>query len=142
MLIDYASYEDIYKIEECGKKCLPIYYKSSDLYFLLKMSDFKVFKVFDNDNNIYGFAVVKINDYSNHIMSIGVDPEFRKLGLGKMLIEKIKNIDSNKEITLNVQKSNEIAIYFYKKCDFIITDVLIDYYENLDCNDAYRMSFK
>ena len=139
MLIEYANYEDVYKIELCGKKCLPIYYKSSELYLMLEISDFKVLKVI-KDENIYGFAVVKINQNTNHIMSIGVDPEFRRLGIGKMLIDKVKNLDLNKEVTLNVQISNEIAIFFYKKCGFKILKVLKDYYQNLDCKDAYTMS--
>ena len=141
MLITKVNLDDLHLIEYCGKKCLPIYYKSSEIYLLLEISDFKIFKVF-KDDNIYGFAVVKINQNSNHIMSIGVDPDFRRLGIGKMLIDKIKNIDNNKEVTLNVQKSNEIAIYFYKKCGFRIIKLLTDYYQNLSCKDAYNMSFK
>lgn len=140
MLISDVNLEDLLLIEECGKKCLPIYFKQMELYFILGNSKYKMYKI-HNNNDIYGFVIIERFNKRNHIMSIGVDPLYRRKGLGNLLINKVKEISGNKSITLNVQKCNEVAISFYKKNNFKISKELINYYDHLECKDAYRMCF-
>jgi ribosomal protein S18 acetylase RimI-like enzyme len=74
-------------------------------------------------------------------MSIGVLEEFRRKSFGSLFIEFIKkNYKSN--ITLYVQISNENAINFYKKNNFIIEKKITNYYKTLEVKDAYLMKFK
>ena len=140
MLIEDAIINDIYNIEKCGKRCLPIYYKATDLYFLINQNNYKIMKLC-NDNKLYGYTVIEKRINSNHIMSIGIYPQYRRRGYGEMLINKIKDMHVNKTITLNVQKNNEAAICFYKKNGFKIIGELINYYSNLECKDAYKMAY-
>lgn len=140
MLITKVNLEDLHLIEECGKKCLPIYFKKKELFFIINSDSYNILKIHDN-NLIYGFIILEILNHKNHIMSFGVYPEFRRKGFGKLLINKVKELSENKLITLNVQKSNEVAISFYKKNGFDIKKELINYYDNLDCKDAYHMEY-
>lgn len=138
MLITKIEFEDLDIIEECGRKCLPIYFKKSDLFFLISSDNYNLYKISDG-NIIYGFIIIELQNNKNHIMSFGIDPLYRRNGFGKLLIDKVKEISKNKSITLNVQKNNEVAIAFYLKNNFKIKKELINYYDNLDCKDAYKM---
>ena len=140
MISKAEDYEYIL-IEEIGKECLPIYYKYNDL-FILEIEKHEVYKIEDN-NIIVGFIVFKYHKNENrvHIMSIGVLEEFRRKSFGSLFIEFIKkNYKSN--ITLYVQISNENAINFYKKNNFIIEKKITNYYKTLEVKDAYLMKFK
>ena len=140
MSIIEVKLADLSKIEECGKKCLPIYFKKRDLYFITNNKDFILYKIFEKDE-IYGFILIEQFINRNHIMSFGIDPLYRRNGYGSLLINKIKNISENKSVTLNVQKCNEVAINFYIKNGFKISQKLLNYYDNLECKDAYRMEY-
>ena len=141
IMISKAEDYEYILIEEIGKECLPIYYKYNDL-FILEIEKHEVYKIEDN-NIIVGFIVFKYHKNENrvHIMSIGVLEEFRRKSFGSLFIEFIKkNYKSN--ITLYVQISNENAINFYKKNNFIIEKKITNYYKTLEVKDAYLMKFK
>ena len=143
--INEIKYDDLKKIEDIGKKCLPIYYKLYDLLELSEYSNYIMLKALIN-NKIAGFIIAeKISklmdsDYI-HIMSIGVLSEFRKQSVGTNLIKYIKEKYTYNKITLYVQKSNNIAINFYEKNLFSKTKILKNYYENLDCKDAFLYTY-
>ena len=140
MLISLADYEDLVEIENCGRSCLPIYYKEEELRMIFIKENYKIFKA-TIDDKIVAFLVLKEDDTNVHIMSIGVLEKYRKLKIGTELINKIKINFLNKSISLNVQESNEVAINFYIKNGFKVNELLKNYYMTLDCNNAYKMTF-
>ena len=79
--INEIKYDDLKKIEDIGKKCLPIYYKLYDLLELSEYSNYIMLKALIN-NKIAKFIVaekIKLMDSDYiHIMSVGVLSEFRK----------------------------------------------------------------
>jgi len=131
---------DLFDIERIGKASLPIYYKVSDLFFLLHDSSYIIYKICSLENNIIGFIVIKKYDRRYHIMSIVVVPDYRKMGIGTILIDKIKQLD-NDEVSLYVLTNNESAIKFYKKNKFKYIKRLEDYYETLDIKSAFYYVF-
>ena len=62
--------------------------------------------------------------------------KYRKQGIGTSLIKYIEDNKDIKNITLEVKKSNEIAINFYKKNGFRIAATRKNYYNG---EDAYLM---
>ena len=75
-------------------------------------------------------------------MSIAVLPEFRQKSIGTHLINYIKDNCNYSKITLYVQQSNNNAIKFYEKNLFSQTKLLKNYYENLDCKDAFLYTYE
>jgi ribosomal-protein-alanine N-acetyltransferase len=77
-----------------------------------------------------------------HVVSIGVLPDYRRLGIGSELMnramETLKNIYKCSEVYLEVRVSNEAAINFYDRLGFKIDRVIKHYYK--DGEDAYVMS--
>lgn len=71
------------------------------------------------------------SDYS--IISVAVDPEYRKTGIAVRLINRLVADAKKKEIyalSLEVSEKNIPAINLYKKIGFITTNVRKSYYKN------------
>ena len=107
----------------------------------------------DNNNSLYfvakeekeivGFVGTLINVDFTEITNIVVKKDFRKLGIGKMLLEKIieETKKINKEmIYLEVNENNEGAINLYKKYRFEEVGRRKKYYNEKD--DAILMNLK
>lgn len=73
------------------------------------------------DNIILGFAGILKQYDEGHIMTINVDKNYRNLGIGSILLEKLITIAQKnklKEVTLEVRVSNIQAQKLYKKYSF------------------------
>lgn len=87
------------------------------------------------DNEVVGFVDFSITFSSAYISQIGVKEEFRRKGIGNLLIGQIiKDCESQEEpvefLTLEVRESNENAQKFYKKHKFQAITVKKAYYSN------------
>lgn len=76
---------------------------------------------FKQENSILGFAGILKQYDEGHIMTINVDKNYRHLGIGSILLEKLITIAKKnklKEVTLEVRASNIQAQKLYKKYSF------------------------
>ena len=137
--IQNIEYNDFINIENVGSQCLPIYYKIYDLLQFNESPKYIMLKATVNNNTV-GFIITEKKNDHLHIMSIGVLEKYRKNYIGSSLINFIK--EKYDKITLFVQASNNIGIQFYKKNLFIETTLLKNYYEDLDCNDAFLYTYE
>ena len=92
-----------------------------------------------NQNNIFilshpkpvGYLKARVTKEEIEIISILIDKKFRKLGIGKSLLNKLLNIALKKKIQnifLEVSVENQIAINLYKKFNFIKVGKRKNYY--------------
>jgi ribosomal-protein-alanine N-acetyltransferase len=139
------KWSDIYYLEQLGRMCLPIYNTSFDWLFCYQTD---IIYVAESDRQIIGFVDAKKNyehDNNCHIMSIAVHPDYRKQGVGKLLLRKVimTRDKSVKLISLNVHIENMEAVKFYKNNRFIVDHIKKNYYGNQipyrEYNDAYHM---
>ena len=75
------------------------------------------------------------------ILLLTISPELRRQGHGSMLLNrfiKLCLMEGMKVITLEVRKSNKIAIYFYRKHGFQMVEEMKNYYA--DGESGYRMA--
>ena len=89
--------------------------------------------VYENGQTIQGFIGME-NDY---IAGIFVSSEAQSQGIGKLLLDFVKN--RKEKLRLNVYQKNTRAIHFYQREGFKIQ------YENLDKNSGekeYVMTWK
>ena len=136
--INNIEYNDFVTIENIGYQCLPIYYK---LYDLLQFNSNKhiLLKATIN-NSIVGFIITEKKNNYLHIMSIAILKKYRQMNIGTKLINSIK--EKSNKISLYVQASNSIGIKFYEKNLFTKTKLITNYYDNLDCNDAFLYTYE
>ena len=101
------------------------------------------FLVAKNSNNeIVGFAGFKIIIDEADIMNIVVKKNFRKNGIGSVLLENLISLSKSlnlKSITVEVNENNVSAINLYNKFDFVKLGVRKNYYGN---SNAIIMSKK
>lgn len=99
-------------------------------------SEFSHFYIAKNENNeILGFAGLKIVIDEADIMNIVVKKDLRNNGIGTLLLEYLINFaksKSIKSITLEVNENNSSAIALYQKFDFKQISIRKKYYNNID----------
>ncbi len=92
---------------------------------------------------IVGYMIYELHKSKLHFLNFAVNPEFRRRGVGKQMVEKLVNKLSDQrrnEIVIEVRESNLGAQLFFKKMGFKAVLVLRNHYDNTD-EDAYVMRF-
>ena len=111
------------------------------LYEELNNSNSSYIVAKDSNNEILGFAGIWKSIDDIHITNIVVKKDFRKNGIGSILLEKLiemSNIQPFTSLTLEVNAKNEVAINLYKKHNFKQIGLRKKYYNNID--DAIIMT--
>ena len=106
------------------------------------LSDSSLYIVAKKQNEIIGFAGIKIIIDEADIMNIVVKKSYRNNGIGSLLLENLILISNKKNlnfINLEVDCKNTIAINLYKKFGFEEISLRKNYYKN---NDAMIMNKK
>ena len=94
----------------------------------------------ETDEFIAAYIVFWLQAEECEILTVGVDPKLRRLGLAQQLVEMARKLALQagaKRMVLNVRKSNEPAISLYQKLHFAIEHVRKRFYSNGE--DAYEM---
>lgn len=101
-----------------------------------------ILKVAVFNSQIIGYVCIRTILDMTHLMNIAVLPEFRRRGIGKMLlgnaIGELKRLRSAAKLTLEVRQSNLAAVRFYEKSGFSITGMRKKYYKEPE-DDAIIM---
>lgn len=150
--IEEIKMEYLPKVIEINEKVLPENYPFY-FYELLYKNYPKSFLIAKIEEKIVGYVMCRVEhsfrmgvflphfSKIGHVVSIGILPEYRRLGIGTSLMEKA--MDALKThyfcdyIYLEVRVSNIPAIKFYEKLGFKINRVIKGYYK--DGEDAYVM---
>ena len=104
-------------------------------------SPMKLYYVALLNGKVIGYAGMWHVVTEGHITNIAVDPEYRHMGAGHALVDKLMEIAEEKSmlgVTLEVRKSNENALGLYKKHGFVLSGIRKEYYED-NKEDAYIM---
>ena len=134
MKIRFYSSNDIIKINELGN------YLHKDYNFSL--DEFSYCLICEEDNIFIGFINYSIIYERAEIVDIIINPNYRKNGYGKKLLEEALKIIKSKNcnvVTLEVNSKNKIAINFYTKFDFKIKSIRKNYYTLDNYSDGYLM---
>lgn len=106
--------------------------KNSIKYHILKNELYKI----EIDGETAGYILWLKRKKYYRLYSLAIGNDFQNKGLAKRLLEYSFEKLKDKDFSLEVKISNEVAINLYKKFGFEIKKVLKDYYE--DC-DGYLM---
>jgi ribosomal-protein-alanine N-acetyltransferase len=93
---------------------------------------------------VVGYMIYELHKQKLHIMNFAVLPEFRRRGIGSMMISKLYGKLSNHrrtKITLAVRETNLAAQLFFRHQGFKATRVVKGYYSDSG-EDAFLMNFR
>ena len=148
----YPGYKKRQRIIDLMTKYLsepyPIY---TYLYFLDLFPDCTILcydknkKEANNDYYVAGAVVGNINRKPNkvqgYIAMLAVEEDYRKRGLGKIMVELLMDIFKKSyrvnEISIETEVDNYAALGLYESFGFVRTKMYINYYFN--ANNAYKL---
>ena len=102
------------------------------------------FIVCENGNTLKGYIGMWISADEAEITNVAVDKDYRRIGVGRGLIEKLKEKGIDKGVRLfflEVRESNDAARSLYKKCGFKEVGLRKDFYTRPN-EDAILMKFQ
>ena len=133
--------KDLDKVYEIEKESYAHPWDKLEFVKELKGNKFAHYFVCLLDGKIVSFLGMWIVFEEAHITNIAVSPNYRKIGLGSMLIDFSVSFAKNKNakrIVLEVRVSNKEAINLYIRKGFRVTSIKKNYYiDNFE--DAYEM---
>ena len=91
--------------------------------------------VLERESAVVGYSILSIAAGEAHILNLCVDPKFRQLGYGELLLDEILKRATHaevREVFLEVRPSNEAAIALYRKKGFRLIANRPAYYQALD----------
>jgi len=149
--VERVRYDELGVVKALNEALLPENYP---MYFYenLFKSWGDAFLVAKVDGEIVGYVMCRVEKEFRlelpirilkvgHIVSIAVKPEYRRMGIGRSLMERavktLFDMYGVEYVYLEVRVSNEAAIKFYEKLGFKITRRVSGYYR--DGEDAYIM---
>ena len=91
--------------------------------------------VLERESSVVGYSILSIAAGEAHILNLCVDPKFRQLGYGELLLDEILKRATHaevREVFLEVRPSNEAAIALYRKKGFRLIANRPAYYQALD----------
>ena len=100
---------------------------SSNSYYIVAKSENEL------ENEIVGFAGMKVVIDQSDIMNIVTKKAYRNQGIGNILLKNLILLSKNLQlssISLEVNEENKAAIYLYKKFGFQQTGFRKNYYQN------------
>lgn len=133
LIIRKAEERDAEEIERLEQLCFSQPWSYDSIYHDIAENKLALYLVAETSGHIAGYAGVwKIGDEA-HITNVAVDPEYRRISIGDMLIAALIEVTEENGIfshTLEVRESNIAAIELYKKHGFKIEGKRKAYYED------------
>ncbi len=151
IIIREATEEDLQNVIEVNLISLPEHY-IHDFWLDHLRAWGKAFIVAEVDNRIVGYVMCRVESgigflrrgliKLGHIVSIAVLPNYRRRGIGTMMmfksLERLKEYYNVNEVYLEVRVGNIPAINLYEKLGFKKVKLIKHYY--LDGEDAFVMA--
>lgn len=129
---------DLPRIYEIEINAFPHPYDKDFFYHLWKR-DIAHFYVTEGEGKIVGYIIgIRRSRKLGHVISIAVETDQRKKGVGTLLMYRLMDDIKSKEIRLEVGVTNTVAQTFYRSLGFEAMESLPQYYQ--DGEDAIRMT--
>lgn len=133
IVIEKMTVDDIDNVLEVDRNSFTIPWSKDSFFRELVENKVALYLVAKIENVAVGYiGVWKVID-EGHITNIAVHPEYRGIGIGKMLVSELLSLCEKEGIeafTLEVRKSNIAAQNLYKKFHFAECGMRKGYYED------------
>lgn len=127
-MIRRATVTDIPLIVQVENMCFPVPWP--DFLFKAHLNN-PGFVVYEEEDNILGYAIVGDNRGKAHLQNIAVHPDFRRQGIGTKLLEwclDLVRLYGYREMMLEVREKNTGSQAFYIRNGFSVSGKVAGYY--------------
>lgn len=101
--------------------------------------------VAEHAERVVGFMLYELHRNRLHVLNFAVHPDFRRRGVGRAMIAKLRSKLSSQRrncINLEVRETNLAAQLFFRACGFRAVSVLRDFYVDSPDEAAYLMQLR
>ncbi len=133
IIVRNMTLKDIDYAVNIEKSCFPIPWTRGAFTEELKNNKLARYYVAEIDNGVVAYGGMWLVFDEAHITNIAVHPDYQGRGAGKRLVEKLINESTSlniRKMTLEVRRSNLVAIELYKNYAFMPCGVRPGYYED------------
>jgi ribosomal-protein-alanine N-acetyltransferase len=130
---------DIDQVARVETDCFERPWSEDALYRDYAQNPSSHFFVAEVDGSVVGHLGLWRRHDHVHVTTLAVSPSHRREGIGKALLEAVRNKYPKMDLTLEVRESNGIAQDFYRSAGFKVTGSRPDYYTD-NGEDALVMS--
>ena len=127
----------VYAVE---RACFRDPYPSEFLNDLIETQQDRFF-VAKDDGEVIGYAVASASGKKGHVVSVAVDPRYRRRQIGAALLSAVTDRlakEGVEQIHLEVRKGNAGAILFYQQMGYHVSSEIEHYYA--DGEDAWVLT--
>jgi len=138
--IRWMILKDLPEVIELAKQTTEPVWTERELRSQLSQRD-TIGMIVERNDNIEAFVIYERHPTRLHIPNFVVGERFRRQGVGKAIIDKLKNKlepDRRNRITLTVSESNLVAQQFLRAMGFRAVQIIRKPYSDRD-EDAYCM---
>lgn len=132
---------DLDRIMEVEKNCFSTPWSRESFRLEISKNQLARYFVAEVDGVVAGYGGIWLILDEGHITNIAVDEKYRRMGLGKKILEELLYLCRSygvKSITLEVREDNEPAKKLYKSYGFIESGRRRNYYQDVG-KDAILM---
>ena len=125
--------EDIKSVHLLEKECFSMPWSEKSLESEVNKKD-ALFCIWEENGKIAGYAGMYFVCGEGDITNVAVFSDYRRCGIAEKILKGMFEIAYKQginEFTLEVRKSNEIAIKLYEKLGFVIEGTRKNFYDNL-----------
>ena len=141
IIIRQMKEDDLGRIMEIEKDCFTTPWSRESFLIEITENLLARYLVAEVDGIVAGYGGIWMIVGEGHITNIGVESKYRKLGVGKKLVEGLITVSKAmgiKSMTLEVRESNIPAQKLYEQYGFISHGIRPNYYQD-DNEDAIIM---
>ena len=131
---------DLPTVLNIEERCFEYPWKEEDFIRCLRQRNC-IGMVAERGDQVLGFMIYELHKTRLHLLSMAVDPDYSRQGIGRIMVEYLISKLSYQRrnwLVLEVRESNLPAQLFFKSLGFRAVGILNQFYD--DCGeDAYQM---
>ena len=100
--------------------------------------------VAERGDQVVGFMIYELHKFRLHLISMAVDPDYSRQGIGRIMVEKLiskLSYQRRNRVMLEVRETNLPAQLFFKSMGFQVVGILNHFYDDCD-EDAYQFQLR
>lgn len=128
-----GSIRDAEAMGELDKLCFPSPWSKAAFEEEFSENPFSFYVVAEHENEMLAYGGLWEIGEEGHITNFAVHPDYRKRGIGTILLEELLKLTKERGITsytLEVRPSNKEALDLYKKFGFKLGGIRKEYYSD------------
>ena len=135
--------KDMPTVLSIEERCFGYPWREDDFIHCLRQRNC-IGMVAERGDQVVGFMIYELHKFRLYVLSMAVDPDYSRQGIGRIMVEKLiskLSYQRRNRIILEVRETNLPAQLFFKSMGFQAVGILNHFYDDCD-EDAYTFELR